>query len=65
MSEEEIEKLTPEERKAYNALQIWIVVLNSIFCTLFVLCISSLVYTTGNWKLMWFYLMPLMAYLWG
>ena len=62
MDDNELRDMTPEELHAYNVLQVWIVVLDNIFCSLFVLCITLLAYTTGNWKLMWFYLMPLIAY---
>ena len=54
--------LNTEEYKSYNKLQMLVVIADNVFCTAFVLCITALACQTGNWKLMWFYLMPLMAY---
>ena len=61
--DENKQNLTPEEYKSYNRLQMLVVIADNIFCTAFVLCITALACKTGNYKLMWFYLMPLMAYL--
>lgn len=54
--------LNTEEYKSYNRLQGWLVALDNLFCITFVLCITLMAWKTGNWKLMWFYLMPLMAF---
>ena len=58
----EVIELSDEQYKAYCRLQNRVVIMDAIFCTLFVLCITLIVYTTGNWKLMWFYLLPLFTY---
>lgn len=57
-----IETMTPEELHAYNVLQTLIVFLDNVFCIFFVGCITWMAYHTGNWKLMWFYLLPFFAY---
>lgn len=62
MNEKEEMQLNTEEYKSYNRLQMLVVVADNIFCTAFVLCITALACQTGNWKLMWFYLMPLLAF---
>ena len=62
MNEKEEMQLNTEEYKSYNRLQMLVVIADNIFCTAFVLCITALACQTGNWKLMWFYLMPLLAY---
>lgn len=58
-----IDLMTPEERHAYNVLQTWIVFLDNLFCITFVLCITWLVHRTGNANLMWFYLLPFLAFI--
>ena len=63
MEDEKIETMTPEELHAYNVLQTWIVFLDNLFCIFFVACITFMAYTTGKWQLMWFYLLPVFAYL--
>ena len=55
--------MTPEEFHAYNVLQTWIVFLDNLFCIFFVACITFMAYKTGKWQLMWFYLLPVFAYL--
>ena len=62
MEDEKIETMTPEELHAYNVLQTWIVFLDNLFCIFFVGCITWLAYTSGDSKLMWWYLLPLIAY---
>lgn len=62
MDDDEIRKMTPEEFHAYNVLQVWIVLLDNLFCMALVAGITLMSYTTGNWKLMWFYLLPLIAF---
>ena len=57
-----IKDLTPEQYKEYNKLQTKIVVFDNIFCIIFVLCITFLAYQLDNWKLMWFYLLPVIAF---
>ena len=57
-----VETMTKEELRSYNVLQTWIVLLDNLFCTFFVGCITLMAYSTGNWKLMWFYLLPFFAY---
>ena len=59
----EIPEMTPEEFHAYNVLQTLIVLLDNLYCTIFVVCITFLTWKIGNWKLMWFYLLPVIAYL--
>ncbi len=58
----ETTNMTTEELHAYNVLQIWIVLLDNLFCLALVVGITLMAYTTGNWKLMWFYLLPLIAF---
>lgn len=62
MDDDEIREMTPEEYHAYNVLQVWIVLLDNLFCMALVAGITLMAYTTGNWKLMWFYLLPLIAF---
>lgn len=62
MDDKEIREMTPEEYHAYNVLQVWIVLLDNLFCMALVAGITLMSYTTGNWKLMWFYLLPLIAF---
>lgn len=62
MSDENVRDMTPEEFHDYNVLQAWIVCLDNIFCSIFVLCITFITYKTGDWRLMWFYLLPFLAY---
>ena len=64
MSKEEIaiDKLTPEEYLSYNRLQTMIVLLDNLFCIVFVLCITFLSWHMSNWALMWFYLLPVLAF---
>lgn len=59
---DEIKEMTPEELHAYNVLQIWIVLLDNLFCLALVAGITLMAYTTGRWQLMWFYLLPLFAF---
>ncbi len=63
LNSDDEQELTPEEYRLYTRLHMWTVILDNLFCTAFVLCITLLAYTTGNWKLMWFYLMPVVAYM--
>ena len=64
MSDNEfIEKLTPEEYESYNRLQTKIVILDNLFCIIFVLCITFLVWEMDKWSLMWFYLLPVFAFI--
>ena len=56
------DKMTQEEMHEYNKLQIWVVFLDNLFCTIFIVCITFLTWKMGNWKLMWFYLLPVLAY---
>ena len=62
MDDDEIRNMTQEELHAYNVLQTWIVFLDNLFCIALVAAITLLAYTTGNWKLMWFYLLPVFAF---
>ena len=57
-----LDPMTAEERHSYNVLQTMIVLLDNLFCIFFVGCITWLAYTSGNSKLMWWYLLPLIAY---
>lgn len=59
---ENFEQMTPEECRAYNVMQTLIVFLDNIFCIVFVLCITFLVWKLDKWALMWFYLLPVFAY---
>ena len=59
---EMINAMTPEERRSYNILQTMIVLLDNLFCIFFVGCITWIVYVSGNTRLMWWYLLPLIAY---
>ena len=63
MNDEEIKELTPAEQHAYNVLQIWLVFLDNVFCIFFVACITFLTWKLERWGLMWFYLLPVIAYL--
>ena len=56
------DKMTPEELHAYNVLQITIVLLDNLFCIFFVGCITWMAYHTGDTRLMWWYLLPMIAY---
>lgn len=62
MENEELEKMSPEERHAYNVMQTLIVFLDNLFCIIFVMCITFLVWKLERWGLMWFYLLPVFAY---
>ena len=62
MEDEEFKQMTPEERHAYNVMQTLIVFLDNIFCIVFVICITFLVWKLNKWGLMWFYLLPVFAY---
>ncbi len=61
-NEEMVENMTPEEYKSYNRLQALIVLLDNLFCIIFVLCITFLSWNMSNWALMWFYLLPVIAF---
>ena len=61
-NEEMVENITPEEYKSYNRLQALIVLLDNLFCIIFVLCITFLSWHMSNWTLMWFYLLPVLAF---
>jgi len=63
MDDEEIREMTPEEFHAYNVLQTWIVFLDNLFCISLVAGITLMAYITGNWKLMWFYFLPVIAFI--
>ena len=58
----DLEKLSPEEYRSYNRLQAVIVLLDNLFCIIFVLCITFLAYNLNKWSLMWFYLLPVVAF---
>ena len=58
----DLAKPTPEEYKSYNRLQALIVLLDNLFCIIFVLCITFLAYNLNKWSLMWFYLLPVVAF---
>lgn len=58
----DLTKLTPEEYKSYNRLQALIVLLDNLFCIIFVLCITFLAYNFNKWSLMWFYLLPVVMF---
>lgn len=59
---EVVETMTPEELHSYNVLQTLIVFLDNLFCIFFVGCITWIVYVSGNTRLMWWYLLPMIAY---
>ena len=59
---EVVETMTPEELHSYNVLQTLIVFLDNLFCIFFVGCITVLAYKTGDTRLMWWYLLPMIAY---
>ena len=61
-NEEMVENMTPEEYKSYNRLQALIVLLDNLFCIIFVLCITFLSWHMSKWTLMWFYLLPVIAF---
>ena len=63
MDDKELRDMTPQERHAYNVLQTWIVFLDNLFCISLVAAITLISYKTGNWKLMWFYLLPVFAFI--
>jgi len=63
MDDKELRDMTPEEYHAYNVLQTWIVFLDNLFCISLVAAITLIAYKTGNWKLMWFYLLPVFAFI--
>ena len=60
-NDEVIKDMTPEQYKSYNRLQALIVLLDNLFCIIFVLCITFLSWHMSNWALMWFYLLPVLA----
>ena len=59
---DDYELMSAEERHAYNVVQTLIVFLDNLFCIIFVLCITFLVWKLDKWSLMWFYLLPVFAY---
>lgn len=59
---DDFDMMSPEERHSYNVLQTLIVFLDNMFCIIFVLCITFLVWKLDRWSLMWFYLLPVFAY---
>ena len=61
-NDEVIKDMTPEQYKSYNRLQALIVLLDNLFCIIFVLCITFLSWHMNNWVLMWFYLLPVLAF---
>ena len=61
-NDEVIKDMTPEQYKSYNRLQALIVLLDNLFCIIFVLCITFLSWHMNNWALMWFYLLPVLAF---
>ena len=63
MNDEEIQELTPAEQHAYNVLQIWLVFLDNVFYIFFVACITFLAWHLQKWGLMWFYILPVIAFL--
>ena len=62
MDNEIIKNLTPEEYESYNRLQTKIVIFDNLFCIIFVLCITFLSWQMDKWSLMWFYLLPVIAF---
>ena len=62
MDDEIIKNLTPEEYESYNRLQTKIVIFDNLFCIIFVLCITFLAWKMEMWALMWFYLLPVIAF---
>lgn len=62
MDDEIIKNLTPEEYESYNRLQTKIVIFDNLFCIIFVLCITFLSWQMDKWSLMWFYLLPVIAF---
>ena len=61
-NEETIENMTPEQYKSYNRLQALIVLFDNLFCIIFVLCITFLSWHMNRWSLMWFYILPVLAF---
>lgn len=59
---EDLKNMSPEELHAYNVLQTLIVLLDNLFCIVFVACITFLAWKLNKWALMWFYLLPVFAY---
>ena len=62
MDNEIIKNLTPEEYESYNRLQTKIVIFDNLFCIIFVLCITFLSWQMDKWSLMWFCLLPVIAF---
>lgn len=60
--QEELE-LSDEQYHDYCRLQNRIVLCDDLFCVMLVLGITLITYQTGNWKLMWFYILPVFAFL--
>ena len=60
---EDLKNMSPEELHAYNVLQTTIVLLDNLFCIVFVVCITFLTWKLNRWALMWFYLLPVFAYI--
>ena len=59
--QEELE-LTDEQYHDYCRMQNRIVLCDDIFCVALVVGITLMAWKTGNWKLMWFYLLPVFAF---
>lgn len=62
MDDEIIKNLTQEQYESYNRLQTKIVIFDNLFCIIFVLCITFLSWKMNMWSLMWFYLLPVIAF---
>lgn len=59
--QEELE-LTDEQYHDYCRMQNRIVLCDDIVCVALVVGITMMAWKTGNWKLMWFYLLPVFAF---